>query len=369
MCLNTIKPMTKKTVMITGGHLSPVLTIIPELKQKGYSLVVVGRLTTFNNIQNPSLEYQLLSNNSELVFYPLKSGRFTSGQWHTLPLEGYLFIKALWQTWQIFKQQKPNLVLSFGGYLSLPVCLVAKLKKIPIRLHEQTICPGRANLLLSQLADKIFVSFPESVVYFPKNKTVLSGIGLRAEYAKQQPPTDFKRNSKPLLLVMGGSSGSHSINVLINNLLPNLINSFQIVHQTGDNQFKDYKLAKSKKNQNYYPVKYLLPENIGYFYHQADLVVSRSGANTFFELIKFKLPAILVPLPWSANQEQQQHAQLLAKHGVAKVFNQNQSPEILLNLINNSLKQLQQMEKNYQNLKSYARLIKKPSEFVQQLLA
>lgn len=369
MFLNTIKPMIKKTVMITGGHLSPVLTIIPELKQKGYSLVVVGRLTTFNNIRSPSLEYQLLSKNPELVFYPLKSGRFTSGQWSTLPLEGYLFLKALWQTWQIFQQQKPDLVLSFGGYLSLPVCLLAKLKQIPIRLHEQTICPGRANLLLSRLADKIFITFPESAAYFPEQKTVLSGIGLRAEYAKQQPPTDFKKGSKPLLLVMGGSSGSHSLNVLINTLLSKLTSSFQIVHQTGDNQYQDYKLAKSKQNRNYYPVRYLLPKNIGYFYHRADLVISRSGANTFFELIKFKIPSILVPLPWSANQEQQQHAQILAKHGVAKVFDQSQSPETLLNLINSSLTELREMKKNYQNLKPYARLIKKPSEFAQQLLA
>lgn len=361
--------MVKPTILITGGHLSPMLTIIPVLKKQGYSLVVVGRKTTFNNISEPSLEYQLLAKDPKIKFFPLKSGRFTTGAWHTLPYEGFLLLKALQQAWQVLKQTRPNLILSFGGYLSLPVCLVAKLKKIPIRLHEQTISPGRANLLLARLANKIFVSFPQSVAWFPQSKTTVSGLGLRAEYSQQNKPKDFVKGTKPLLLIMGGSSGSHILNVLISTILPELTQITQVVHQIGDNQFKDFNQAKSKQSHNYSPYKYLMPNEIGYFYHHADLVVSRSGANTFFELIHFKLPAILVPLPWSANQEQQKHAQLLSESGVAVIFNQSQKAKILLNLIQTGLKQRQQMKQNYQHLKPYARLIKTPAEFTKQLLA
>lgn len=360
--------MTKKTVLITGGHLSPVLTILPELCQKNYNIVVLGRKTAFNNIKEPSLEYQLLHRYPGITFYPLKSGRLTKGQWHNLPHEIILFWQGLWQALKIINQQKPDLVLSFGGYLSVPVGLAAKIKHLPLRLHEQTISPGKANLFLARLANKIFVTFPASRVFFPQQKTAVSGIALRPEYQKQQKPANLHRTKKPLLLVMGGSSGSHSINVLIEQALPKLSQLGQVVHQIGDNQFADFNRLQKLANNNYYPLKYLQPENMGYFYHQADLVISRSGANTFFELLKFKLPAVLIPLPWSANHEQQKQADILAKHGVGLIFSQNQTSSQLVQTVSQALSKRQQLKKNYDNLTAYEQLIKQPKEFLNQLL-
>ena len=359
--------MNKKTILLTGGHLSPLLAILPELK-KTYRLVVAGRSTVFNNINSPSLEYQILSNNPELKFYSLFSGRFTKGLWHKIPQELWLFGKGLKQSFKILNQEKPALVLSFGGYLSVPICLAAKIKGIPIRLHEQTISPGKANLFLSQLAEKIFVTFPGTEKYFPKHKVVLSGIAVRAEYAKQQQPAFFKRTAKPLLLIMGGSSGSHNLNLLIEPLIPQLTKQFQLVHQIGDNQFNDFQRLKKQQSLNYLPLKYLMPEHIGYFYHQTDLVISRSGANTFFELIKFKLPAVLLPLPWSANNEQLKHAQILARAKVANIFDQKQFTDQFYQLIIKTSKVLPTFKQNYQKLQEYAQLIKSPEVFSKQLL-
>lgn len=360
--------MTKYTVLLTGGHLSPALALIPELKKRGFSIIFVGRRAAFNNLYQPGLEYQLLAHNPNLTFYSLNSGRFTKGLWYKIPQEILLFIRGFIQALKILSREKPEMILSFGGYLAVPVCLAAKLKGIEVRLHEQTIAPGRTNLLLSPLAQKVFVTFPESQKYFPSKKTVLAGIALGSQYAKEIKPTNFSRTEKPLLLIMGGSSGSHSINLLIEQLLSRLIKHYQIVHQSGDNEFNDYERLEKKQDRFYTPYKYLLPQNIGYFYHQADLVVSRSGANTFFDLIKFRLPAVLIPLPWSFHKEQKQHAEILKQAGTAKIFNQNQPAAVLYELIMKAYKNRRTLKSNYSHLDRYAQLIKSPAEFADQLI-
>ncbi len=369
MSLNTTKPMFNNKILLTGGHLSPLLAILPGLIKQKYQIVVVGRVTTFNNINQPSLEYQILNQHPNLHFYALNSGRLTKGEWLTLPIEFWRLIKAFFNANRILNKEKPDLILSFGGYLSLPICLLAKLKNIKVRLHEQTANPGRANRLIALVAEKVYVAFPQALSYFPSSKTLLLGIALRDDYKIKTKPTDFHRTSKPLLLIMGGSSGSHSLNLLTEQLLSKLIKSFQIVHQIGDNRFQDYKRLQLLKSDNYYPLRYLLPQTIGYFYQQADLIVSRSGANTFFELIKFQKPAILIPLPWSANQEQLTQAKILADHQVGYLFNQNDKPSTLDKLITKASEQLPQLKKNYQTLENYAQLIKTPAEFLQKLLA
>jgi len=369
MFLDIIKPMSRSKILLVGGHLSPILAILPELIKQKYQLAVAGRTTTFNDIKEPSLEYQILHRHPQLHFYSLNSGRFTQGEWLKLPFEFFRLLKALFKADWILKKEKPDLILSFGGYLSLPICVLAKLKNIKIRLHEQTINPGRANRLIALLAEKIFVAFPDAVACFSKNKTTVLGIALRDDYKIKNRPNFFKPINKPLLLIMGGSSGSHSINVITEKLLPKLTKSFQVVHQIGDNRFKDYKRLQPLQSDSYYPLKYLLPQTIGYFYHQTDLIVSRSGANTFFELINFQKPAVLIPLPWSANQEQLIQAKILTANKVAYLFNQNEPSDNLYQLIIQASQQLPQLKKNYQTLDNYAQLIKTPGEFLNRLLA
>jgi len=246
---------------------------------------------------------------------------------------------------------------------------MAKLKGIKIRLHEQTVSPGRANCLLAHLAEKVFVTFGESFCFFPKKKTEVSGIVLRKDYQLRAKPTYFNRQRRPLILVMGGSTGSHSINLLVETLLPKLTLQFQVVHQTGENEFNDYQRLKKQETAWYKPVKYLMPKEIGYYYHEASLIISRSGANTFFELIILQKPAILIPLPWAANNEQKQQAQILEKAKCAYLFDQSDSAVNLYTLISKAYKQKDKLKNNYQNLKNYAQLIKPAEIFVKQILS
>jgi UDP-N-acetylglucosamine--N-acetylmuramyl-(pentapeptide) pyrophosphoryl-undecaprenol N-acetylglucosamine transferase len=361
--------MHKTKILLTGGHLSPVLAILPQLNKLKYHIVFLGRQSAFNKVKKPGLEYQILHQHPGLQFYTFSSGRFTRGELASLPKELFMFLKALFRAYHILSQEKPDLVFSFGGYLSLPVCLAAKFKGIKVRLHEQTVRPGKANRLIAGLAEKIFVTFPQSRLFFPKEKTEVSGIPIRAECSIKKKVFGFKRLHRPLILIMGGSSGSHSLNLLIEKLLPNLTNKYQLIHQIGDNQYNDYKRLKKLSGASYQPLRYLFPEQIGHLYQEADLIVCRSGANTFFELIKIKKPAVLLPLPWSANDEQLFQAKILEKKGVAYIFNQKETSLHFLSLLEKAIKNQKKLKKNYQNLEEYAQLIKKPDQFLTKVLS
>ena len=358
--------MLKKTILFTGGHLGPLLAALSGLNKQNYRIIVVGRRHAFEKQAKPGLEYVWLKQYPNYKFYTLDTGRFTTGQALSVPVQILKTIKGIFQAFRILNKEKPSLIVSFGGYLSFPICFVARLKNIEIRLHEQTIAPGKANLIIAKLANKVFVTFKQSLSYFPKHKTKLIGISLHPSSSIQKPEW---LNKKPLLLILGGSSGSHSINKLVDSILVQLLNNFQIVHQTGENSYRDYEKALNNKGPNYHPLKYLWPDSIAYFYTKADLVISRCGANTFFEIIKFQKPCVLIPLPWSANQEQLHQAEILQKAGVGSIFSQNLNPDLLFKLINETYKNRLTHKQNFKNLSSYSKLIIPPSQFAHELLS
>jgi len=322
-------------ILITGGHFTPALALIEEL-QKDYQIVFVGRKNTQDK-DNLSLEYQEITNR-KIPFYNLSTGRSTKNILQVLP--------GIIQAKKILTQEKPDLVISFGGYLGFPVCFAAMFKKIPFFIHEQTCSPGIANRVTSLFAKKIFVAFSEAANFFPKTKTIVSGNPLRKEiFQKIKQPFSVNKD-QPLIYVTGGSLGAHSINLLIEKILPQLLEKYLVVHQTGNvSEFNDFKRLSRLKNKNYFLTQHLKTDEIGNIYALADLVVSRAGANAYFELLALKKPAILIPLPWSAKNEQQKHAKLFKKTGGGEIFNQQDAPEKLKMLIDKMFAQL----KNYQN--------------------
>lgn len=360
--------MPKRKILLTGGHLGPLLSTLSGLDKEKFAITIVGRQFTFDKNITPSLEHQLLHQVLDYKYFTLNTGRFTKGNFFSVPKQIIRTIGGIFQAFSILKQSKPDLVISFGGYLSVPICLAAKLKGIEIRLHEQTVNPGRANLLIARLSQKVFATFKQSLGSFPKNKTKLIGIALHLPITSKQPKW-FKPSSLPLLLILGGSSGSHSINELISRNLIKLHSKFQVVHQLGENSFNDYQKACKNKVDNYFPAKYLWPEQIAYFYQKADLVVSRSGANTFFEIIKFKKPCVLIPLPWSFNNEQLAQANILEKGGVGYIFNQTDSSQLLYETIIKAYKNKKLLQDNFKNLKEFERLIISPKTFANELVS
>lgn len=360
--------MSKK-ILITGGHLAPAYAILKPLIKRGTKIVFVGRKHAFSDKSDLSLEYRLLHEQNKIKFYSLNSGRLTKDQFWQLPIQAILLLKSLVRSYQILNSEKPALIISFGGYLSLPVCLASFFKKIPIYLHEQTVAPGSANKILARIAKKIYITFPDTKKDFPGKKTELLGLPLRTELSELNQPPWYTAKQKPLILVLGGSSGSHSINKIIEQSLSIFKDKYQIVHQTGENKYHDYERLAKSESASYKPVKFVEPQYLAYFYGKAALIIARSGANTFFELIYFAKPAILIPLPWSAGNEQLQQAQILEQAGVAEIVDQTKPTPNLNKLIAAILAKQAAYQKNYSKLNQYAKLIIKPEQLVNKILA
>lgn len=344
-------------ILITGGHTTPALALIEELKKKRAEIVFVGRKYALDSEKIFSFEYQAIKKLG-IKFIDLKAGRLTRiFSWRSF-LNFIKFPLGFFFSFQILKREKPDFILSFGGYLALPIGIIGWLMKIPVFTHEQTLIPGLTNRVIGFFAKKIFISFPQTKEYFPKNKTIVSGNPIRTcVFKKIKQPFKIIKN-KPLIYITGGSLGSHSINLLVEPILPRLLNNFIIIHQTGETkEYQDFERLSKIKHRNYFLKKHFYDDEIGFVYSLTDLVISRAGANTVFELIALKKPAILIPLPWSAGGEQKAHAQLLKEKGVVEIFFQEKikksSSLDLYNLIIKMSNKIDRYKKNFSSLNSF----------------
>ena len=332
-----------------GGHFAPALAVIEKLP-KDWELLVVGRKYVFEGDQSLSLEYQTATK-LNIPFSTLTTGRlqrkFTRSTINSL----FKIPIGLSQATSIITKFKPDVVLSFGGYVSVPITLAASILRIPLVIHEQTLEAGISNKLIAKFAKKICISWEESRKFFPENKTVLTGNPLRKEFEMGDLRTDeFKKNipdikvDEPTIYVTGGSSGSHAINILIEGCVEKLLQKYNIIHQVGEaTQFKDFerlsKLRESLSDElkvGYTLVKFIEPSKVADYLTASDLVISRSGMNTVTELMYFGKPSILIPLPYGQHLEQLKNAQFMKKLGLAEIAEQNElTSDKLILLINN----------------------------------
>jgi len=340
-----------RKIVITGGHLTPALAVIDELlKRSGWEIFYIGRKYTAEGDKNLSLESMVIQEKG-LWFIPINFGRlqhrFTR---YTIPA----FLRIPWGFVLAFfhlLKIKPQVILSFGSYVGVPVVLAGWLLGIPIVIHEQTTVVGLGNKINSFFAKKICVSWPETLNQFSKEKTVLTGNPLRLDIFKTNPKIlsslNFERG-KPLILVTGGNQGSHRINVAIEGILEKLLTKYHVFHQTGHLAgFGDFERLEEKRNHlpknlkdNYHLKKYVSGEEWGTLLDKADLVVSRAGINTITELLVLGKPQLLIPIPWLPGDEQTKNAQMVEKIGLAEILPQDDL------LPNNLLKKIEVMMTN-----------------------
>lgn len=338
-------------IAIVGGHLTPALAIIKALP-KEVGIVYIGRKHPAAGDRAVSLEFQTI-NEMGIPFISLTTGKFeraftkhTIGSFIKMP-------RGMTQAFTLLRKYQPDVIISFGGYLSVPICFSSYLLKIPFVVHEQTTQAGLSNKLLAFFAKKICISFPSSAAFFPKEKTILTGNPIL-----MSPPTSAFRlydqvpTDKPLLVVTGGSQGSHAINALIEQMLPELVSSYSIIHQTGDaKQFGDYDRLSILRQRlllkkNYLPVRFIHPFDMWHVFKKSDLVISRAGINSVLTLLLQNKPAIFIPLPHGQKNEQLRNAQMFAKTGLGILMRQNDTTARELK------KQIDHMienKKNYQN--------------------
>uniref|UniRef100_A0A7C4M0T0 UDP-N-acetylglucosamine--N-acetylmuramyl-(pentapeptide) pyrophosphoryl-undecaprenol N-acetylglucosamine transferase n=1 Tax=candidate division CPR3 bacterium TaxID=2268181 RepID=A0A7C4M0T0_UNCC3 len=337
--------MDKTKIVICGGHFTPALALIEELKKiKNYQVIYIGRKKALEGDRAFSHEF-LAIKKLNIPFYSLFCGRLQrSFTIYTIP-SLLKFPFSLIHAFILLKKIKPIIVVSFGGYVALPVCIIAWMLGIPVITHEQTHVLGLSNRIICRFAKVTCLSWYETK-NLPKNiKKIVTGIPIRKSIlsAKEDKIYDFGNKELPLLYITGGSLGSRSINKVIAETLSSLLSKYRIIHQCGsaDKQADFYRLLKLKRllpkpyKENYKVFKTISASKIGGIYNHAKLIIGRSGANTVSEIAYYQKPAIFIPLPWSGEDEQKYNAKELEKIGAAIIIDQKDlTPKKLIQKIN-----------------------------------
>lgn len=315
-----------KKIVITGGHHSSALPVIKELQKRYPEIKIhwIGHKHSMRGNKNPTLEYREITEMG-IPFYKLVSGKF----YKTLnPIRLLKIPLGFIQSFFLLKKIKPEVIVSFGGYLAVPVVIVGKLLGIKAVTHEQTVVVGYANKLISNFADKILVSWRQSTKYFKDKDVVFTGIPLRQEIFEVRSDSLVLNEELPTLYITAGKTGSRDINNLILEGLGNLLQEYNIIHQTGDHsKYKHYALLTKKYTElgasvkgKYIPMKFVYSDKIGEVFSKADLVLSRSGAHICVELMALNKPALLIPISWVSHNEQFENASVLKDAGLAEIL-------------------------------------------------
>lgn len=339
--------MEGRKIIMTGGgsagHVTPNLALVPELKKMDFEIQYIGTKDGIerNIIESENIKYHFISSGKLRRYFDIKN--FS---------DPFKVIKGVFDAVNIIKTEKPNIVFSKGGFVTVPVVIAAWLCKVPVIAHESDITPGLANKLSAPYCTKVCVTFPESVKNIKGNKAVLTGTPIRQELFEGSKLMGlkicgFEQHKKPVLLIIGGSLGAKSINAAVRENIDNILNYFDIIHICGKGNLEKKLDGKSGYKQFEY-VKDELP----HFMNAADIVISRAGANVIFELLALRKPNILIPLSKKSSRgDQILNAASFEKDGYSVVLDDDSlNGTILLDklkeLNNNSDKYIRAMQKS-----------------------
>lgn len=317
----------KRTIALTGGHITPAIAVIEALPDD-VSVVCIGRKYAMEGSRSPSFEYRLMTKRG-IRFIPITTGRLQRHMsWKTIPSLVKIPVGCIQSLWYCLRE-RPSLIVSFGGYVALPVAIAGWLCRIPVITHEQTRVTGLANRIIARIAKRVCVTFPETLPRLPKGKAVITGLPMREGLftPPKKSPFVIDREHYPMIYVTGGGTGARSLNRLLFPILPELLKKYTIVHQVGDASLVE---AQKIRSSRYIVASYFPLTIVSWIFAHAAFVIGRSGANTVMELAALGKVALLVPLPWSGGGEQQENAAWLAKNGGAVVLSQRElTPKVL----------------------------------------
>jgi UDP-N-acetylglucosamine--N-acetylmuramyl-(pentapeptide) pyrophosphoryl-undecaprenol N-acetylglucosamine transferase len=307
--------LSKKIILTgggTAGHVMVNVALIPKLKEQGWSIAYIG--------SHQGIEREIIGKMDGVPYFPISTGKLRRYfDWNNFK-DPFKVLKGIWQAYRIIKKEKPDIIFSKGGFVSVPVIIGAWLSGVPSIIHESDITPGLANKIAMPFATKICVTFPETMHHVKEEKGVYVGAVVRQELKQGDADKGRKlcqfEKGKPVLLVMGGSLGSKRINNALRANLQTLLADFQIVHICGKGNI-DAKLANKKGYRQFEYVHEELPHLMA----MADIVLSRAGANSIFEFLALRKPMLLIPLSKEASRgDQILNARSFEKSGYAEVL-------------------------------------------------
>lgn len=349
----------------SGGHIFPIIAIVREIRriypkkdlqffyigprddlavillsQEGIKVktILAGKLRRYLNIE--SFFQNLID-----IFFKIPIGSFQAFF--------YIFFLA------------PDLIFSKGGYGSIPAVISGWILQAPIFLHESDISPGLANRILSRFSFKILVSFPKTE-YFPPKKMIPVGNPIRREIlegSKEEARKLFKlTGEKPIILIFGGSQGAQRINDLVLQILPEILKKFEILHQCGEKNFQEVEaeanVTITENFKKYYHLfSFLKEEELKQAYGAGDLIISRAGSGSIFEIAGLGKASILIPLPEAAQKHQLKNAYAYAQSGASLVIEEtNLTPNFFLEKLNYLFSHPEELEKMAKLAKKFSKI-------------
>ncbi len=307
-----------KKIVLTGGgtagHVTPNLALLPSLKKAGFEVAYIGSYS--------GIEKQLVSDYG-IPYTGVSTGKFRRYLDPKNLTDPFRVIKGYGEAKKYLKEYRPDVVFSKGGFVSVPVVRAAASLKIPCIIHESDMTPGLANKLCYSSASRICCNFPETVSSLPEKKAVLTGTPIRAELFTGDADRGRKlcgfTDSKPVLMVTGGSLGAMAVNQAVRDAVPELLERYNIVHLCGKNKVDNLMLTIP----GYKQFEYIKTEMKDLF-AMADVVISRAGANAICELLALRKPNILIPLPSKASRgDQILNAKSFEAQGYSVVLDQD----------------------------------------------
>jgi UDP-N-acetylglucosamine--N-acetylmuramyl-(pentapeptide) pyrophosphoryl-undecaprenol N-acetylglucosamine transferase len=328
--------MHMKRILLTGGgtagHVTPNIALLPRLRARGFDVSYIGTQQGIERelVARENVPYHAIPAGKLRRYVDLRNitdiARIKIG-----------FLKSL----VLLAKIKPDIVFSKGGFVSCPVVWASWVSRVPVVIHESDISPGLANRLSLPFAAKICCSFPETAAHLPARKAVLTGIPVRDTLLKGNAEKGRTlcgfSDRKPVIMAIGGSQGAQAINACVRRALGNLLVDFNVCHICGKGNLVENRPLSApagggplKPLGGYSQFEYV-NEELADLFALADVVISRAGATTLFELLALRKPALFIPLPLGASRgDQLLNAAFFEKQGWSRVLPQERmTPESL----------------------------------------
>lgn len=312
--------MTKRILLTGGGstgHVAVNLALIPQFVEEGWDIHYIG--------SHAGIESKLMRQQQQVQYIGIASGKLRR-YWSLSNLsDPFRVLQGVAQAYRHIRRIKPHVVFSKGGFVSVPVVLAARLNGIPVVIHESDLTPGLANRLVLPYVQTICTTFEETKPYIKSpEKVVHLGAIVRKELFHGIKEEGYrycqlKPSKKPIIVVMGGSLGARAINEAVRKALPELVTHYQIVHLCGAGQ-----LDKQQNHPSYRQYEYL-SEELPHVLAMGDMVITRAGSNSIFEMLALGKPMLLIPLPLSSSRgDQLLNAESFKKLGYGEVLQEEE---------------------------------------------
>ena len=348
----------------TGGHFYPIIAVAQKVNQIIDHEKILGSKLYYIS-DNPYDKEMLLEQG--LLYEEVSTGKMRT--YFSFKNFSDFFkiilgvINAIIKMFSIY----PDVVFGKGGYASFPAIFAARILRIPVVIHESDSAPGRVNKWAGVFAKKVAVSFMETVEYFSPKKVAWIGQPIRTEIehpaSKKEGLEYFKLETDvPVILVLGGSQGAELINNIVLDALPRLVNNYQIIHQTGMNNFKmvtdraNVVLADNKNKLRYFSTPFLNPLTMRMASGAASIVISRAGS-MLFEIASWGVPSILIPITNTNMDHQKKNAFNYARAGACSVV---EEMNMTANILSSEIERITGDREIYDQMAHNAKAFSKP---------